>query len=72
MKTIEVHDPLDWTPVACKGCRKPIYWTTVVKSGRRMCFDALEVVKRTPLTTVLNLERNHWATCSHRAQFTKS
>ncbi len=65
----------------CTGrtCGRSILWATVVKSGRKMCFDDLELValstRHEPdtrrLIETVALVRNHWATCADRAHFTR-
>jgi hypothetical protein len=53
----------------CSGCRAAITWAVVVKSGKRMCFDGdppplrIERDDAGRLVQVLELDRNHWATC---------
>jgi hypothetical protein len=60
----------------CRGCRAPIEWARVVKSGAAMCFDGQIVALQTrhdPATQRLiefvDLSTNHWATCAARDQF---
>lgn len=59
----------------CKGCGAPIEWAKLVASGKKMPFDVpiVEVSGHQDLAGrevhVVSLERNHWASCSARAQF---
>lgn len=66
----------------CRGerCGRAIEWARVVASGARMCFDApIEVIERKTvypapgakgvIVEVVDLTRNHWATCIDKAAF---
>jgi len=60
----------------CRGCGAAIEWAEIVASGKRMPFDVpiVEVSGHVDLDTgrdvhVVDLERNHWASCSKREQF---
>ena len=60
----------------CKGCDARIEWGEVVASGRRMCFDGDIFVFQSYVdqatqrrVDVVDLTRNHWATCPLREQF---
>jgi hypothetical protein len=74
-KTIQVwHDTRG--RARCRGCDARIEWAEIVASGRRMCFDDDIVVLQTVrdpeshrLIDVVDLTRNHWATCVARDQF---
>jgi hypothetical protein len=58
-------------PAACSGCGKPIYWLTSRKTGKRMPFDALDVMMDDEGHVGVDLSKNHWATCPLAPQFRK-
>jgi len=72
-KTISVwHDRRSRS--RCRGCDARIEWAEVVASGKRMCFDDVFVLSSHVHTNgrtidVVDLTRNHWATCPARDQF---
>lgn len=78
MRTIEIYADTRGVS-ACTGrtCGQRILWATVVKSGRKMCFSdpgAVALATRHEeatgrLVEVLDLDGNHWATCSDRQTF---
>jgi hypothetical protein len=58
----------------CKGCDARIEWAEVIASGKRMCFDNDILVYQSfdrdgRQVDVVDLTRNHWATCPLREQF---
>jgi len=78
MKTTEIY--ADTRGVAtCTGrdCRQRILWATIVKSGRRMCFNDPELpalsTRHEPetrrLIETVDLDTNHWATCANAQRF---
>ena len=77
-KTIAVYvDTLGRATCTGRTCRKRILWATVVKTGRKMCFDDPEIVALRsyyePATNRLiyefPLDGNHWAVCPDRDRF---
>lgn len=77
-KTIEVY--ADTRGIStCTGphCHQRILWATVVKSGKKMCFNDPEQValqtRHEPgsrrLIEVLDFNDNHWSTCVDARQF---
>jgi hypothetical protein len=62
-------------PSTCKGCGAAIEWATVVASGRKLCFDGTIVPLAEyeepdgRMVQVVDLSKNHWATCPKRDQF---
>jgi hypothetical protein len=60
----------------CRGCRAPIEWAEVVKSGKRMPFDGEIVALQTRhdlathrLIEAVDLSTNHWGTCPQAKSF---
>ena len=74
LRTIEIWDDTRGQ-AHCRGCNKVIIWSTVVASGRRMCFDNLVVLSEFThpdnrrRVLVVDLRTNHWATCPLRESF---
>ncbi len=77
MKTIEIYADTRG-PGRCRDerCGQPIIWATVVRSGKKMCFDGEAIALRTrlePSTRRLieevDLDDNHWSRCPGAAQF---
>lgn len=78
MKSIDVYaDTRGVSRCTGKTCGQRILWATIVASGRKMCFNDAEAValktRLEPTTNrvieTLDLDDNHWATCSDRKQF---
>lgn len=76
--TIEVYvDTFGRARCTGANCRKEILWATVVRSGRKMCFDdpgvAALASRHEPATNrliyALPLDGNHWAVCPDRDRF---
>lgn len=65
----------------CSGrdCRKRILWAEIVGSGKKMCFNDLELpALRTyqeegtmRLVEVVDRDDNHWATCPNARDFSR-
>ena len=77
-KTIEIY--ADTRGVSrCTGptCGQKILWAQVVKSGKKMCFNDIELVALSTrrematgrLIESVDLDANHWATCSDVNRF---
>lgn len=69
-----LEDPTSVRDTAsCRACHQPIYWVTGASTHRRMPFDALVQVAPEGLigtdVFVVDLEKNHWATCPNAAEF---
>jgi len=71
MKTIDVWADTEGIGT-CRdsACQKRILWAQIVKSGRRMCFEADAPVLKTAISPTdgraihsYDLADNHWATC---------
>jgi len=74
-RTIEVYADTRG-PGRCSGCRAAIVWATVVKSGKKMCFDEPAIALTTRhedstrrLVEAIAFETNHWASCPASDQF---
>lgn len=76
--TIEVYvDSFGVSTCTGANCRKRILWATIVKSGKKMCFDDPEVValasryeaSTNRLIYAMPLDGNHWAVCVDRDRF---
>lgn len=76
--TIEVYvDSFGVGTCSGRACRKRILWATIVKTGKKMCFDDPDVVALTSrhepathrLIYALPLDGNHWAVCPDRERF---
>lgn len=60
----------------CNGCGAQLVWGEVVKSGKRMCFEAPAVpvstrnddATRRPVEAIA-FDENHWARCPKRDRF---
>ena len=77
MNTIEIYSDSRGR-AKCKGCGASIEWGTIVKSGKKMCFDGEIVALSTRhdpathrLIEAVDFETNHWTSCPDRAQFKK-
>jgi hypothetical protein len=76
-RTIEVYaDTFGKAHCSAASCRAPIEWATVVKSGKKMCFNNEIVALRTftepgsgRQIAVVDFETNHWASCPDRDRF---
>lgn len=73
-KTIEVFaDGQGWGQ--CRGCGRRILWATIVKSGKKMCFNSPAVALTTRhdddrrLIESHDFNTNHWASCPDRDKF---
>jgi hypothetical protein len=79
--TIEIFaDTRGISPCTGRTCGRRILWAQVVKSGKRMCFDDLELpalsTRHDPasnrLIETVDLTVNHWATCPDARAFNRS
>ena len=75
MRTIEVYAD-SRGQAKCSGCRVPIVWATIVKSGKKMCFDVPAVALQTRhedgthrLIEAIAFDDNHWARCPAAGRF---
>jgi hypothetical protein len=78
MKTIEIFaDTRGVSRCKASNCGQRILWATIVRSGRKMCFDDIQLpalrTRHDPeshrLIEEVDLGANHWATCPGRAGF---
>jgi hypothetical protein len=77
-RTIDVWDDTLSVERPCSGetCDQKIVWAQVVKSGKKMCFNAPAVPLRTKtdeqtgrLIAEMDFEENHWGSCPDRERF---
>lgn len=77
-RTIDVWDDTLSPEQPCRGstCKQKIVWAQVVKSGKRMCFNAPAVPLRTKtdaqsgrVVAEMDFDDNHWASCPDRDGF---
>ena len=62
---------------SCRSCQQPIVWAQLCKSGKKMPFDSLEVIKTGVLDDegvertyqTVSLKTVHWGTCPHARQW---
>jgi hypothetical protein len=58
------------------SCRARIEWAEIVATGKKMCFDDVQVLHvhedgTGRLIQTVALAKNHWATCPDRERFTR-